>query len=126
MTETPTPPVRVFLADDHEVVRDALMQLLSAVPGFEVVGQAGTAAPARSIGGVRAGPGAPAPPEPFQPRQTEPADPDDDGGGRVDRSRALRAGGRHDEPVLLPRDFPALFFLASSAATTSGGAPLPP
>ena len=46
MTTTPTPAIRVFVVDDHEVVRDALMQLLAAVPGLQVVGQAGTAAQA--------------------------------------------------------------------------------
>jgi two-component system response regulator DevR len=34
--------VRVFLLDDHEVVRRGLAGLLRAVPGFEVVGEAGT------------------------------------------------------------------------------------
>jgi two-component system, NarL family, response regulator DevR len=36
-------PVRVFLVDDHEVVVQGLRQVLSAAPGLEVVGQAGTA-----------------------------------------------------------------------------------
>jgi two-component system response regulator DevR len=35
--------VRVFLLDDHEVVRRGLAELLAAVPGFEVVGEAGNA-----------------------------------------------------------------------------------
>jgi DNA-binding NarL/FixJ family response regulator len=36
-------PVRVFLLDDHEVVRRGLRELLEADGGFEVVGEAGTA-----------------------------------------------------------------------------------
>jgi two-component system response regulator DevR len=35
--------VRVFLLDDHEVVRRGLRQLLEAADGLEVVGEAGTA-----------------------------------------------------------------------------------
>ncbi|QKV91129.1 response regulator transcription factor [Streptomyces sp. NA02950] len=47
MTETrespPTPhPIRVFLLDDHEVVRRGLHDLLDAEPDIEVVGDAGT------------------------------------------------------------------------------------
>ncbi len=36
-------PVRVFLVDDHEVVRRGLRELLVAEPDLEVVGEAGTA-----------------------------------------------------------------------------------
>lgn len=36
-------PVRVFLVDDHEVVRRGLYDLLGAEPDIEVVGEAGTA-----------------------------------------------------------------------------------
>jgi two-component system response regulator DevR len=43
---TETQHVRVFLLDDHEVVRRGLADLLRAVPGFEVVGEAGTSAEA--------------------------------------------------------------------------------
>src|SRR5690348_9763357 len=48
MTETETDTtdskiIRVFLLDDHEVVRRGLADLLSAVTGFEVVGEARTA-----------------------------------------------------------------------------------
>jgi two-component system, NarL family, response regulator DevR len=39
-------PIRIFLLDDHEVVRRGIAELLDAVPGFEVVGEAGTAAQA--------------------------------------------------------------------------------
>jgi two-component system response regulator DevR len=33
--------VRIFLLDDHEVVRHGIAQLLSGVPGFDIVGEAG-------------------------------------------------------------------------------------
>jgi two-component system response regulator DevR len=42
MTDT-EPPVRIFLLDDHEVVRRGIAELLGTVPGFEIVGEAGTA-----------------------------------------------------------------------------------
>ena len=45
MTE-PTKPIRVFLLDDHEVVRRGLATLLDSVDDFEVVGEASTAAEA--------------------------------------------------------------------------------
>src|SRR3954469_14069956 len=41
MTQTPQ-AVRIFLLDDHEVVRRGIAELLAAVPGFEIVGEAGT------------------------------------------------------------------------------------
>ncbi len=34
--------IRIFLLDDHEVVRRGIAELLGTVPGFEVVGEAGT------------------------------------------------------------------------------------
>jgi two-component system, NarL family, response regulator DevR len=40
--ETTTDPIRIFLLDDHEVVRRGIAELLAAVPGFEIVGEAGT------------------------------------------------------------------------------------
>jgi two-component system response regulator DevR len=40
------PPVRVFLLDDHEVVRRGVHDLLDAEPDLEVVGEAGTVAQA--------------------------------------------------------------------------------
>lgn len=43
-----TTPVRVFLVDDHEVVRRGVSELLQAEHDIEVVGEAGTAAQARS------------------------------------------------------------------------------
>jgi two-component system, NarL family, response regulator DevR len=41
------PIIRVFLVDDHEVVRRGLAELLGAQPDIEIVGEAGTAAAAR-------------------------------------------------------------------------------
>ncbi|WP_328890821.1 response regulator transcription factor [Streptomyces sp. NBC_00316] len=43
-------PIRVFLLDDHEVVRRGLRDLLDAEPGIEVVGEASTAAQAVARG----------------------------------------------------------------------------
>ncbi|MFE7607068.1 response regulator [Streptomyces celluloflavus] len=40
---SPQRPVRVFLLDDHEVVRRGVQDLLDAEPDIEVVGDAGTA-----------------------------------------------------------------------------------
>lgn len=40
--------IRVFLVDDHELVRRGITDLLNAHPDIEVVGEAGTAAQARS------------------------------------------------------------------------------
>ena len=42
MTET----IRVFLLDDHEIVRRGLRELLDAEPDLEVVGESGSAAEA--------------------------------------------------------------------------------
>ncbi|WGX95084.1 response regulator transcription factor [Nocardioides sp. L-11A] len=42
-------PIRVFLVDDHEVVRRGLRDLLEATGEFEIVGESGTAARATSI-----------------------------------------------------------------------------
>jgi two-component system response regulator DevR len=39
-------PIRVFLLDDHEVVRSGLAMLLHTVGGMDIVGEAGTAAEA--------------------------------------------------------------------------------
>jgi two-component system response regulator DevR len=43
----PQPPIRIFLLDDHEVVRRGIADLLGSVPGFEIVGEAATAEEAR-------------------------------------------------------------------------------
>ncbi|MEV6007972.1 response regulator transcription factor [Streptomyces sp. NPDC051976] len=40
---SPQSPIRVFLLDDHEVVRRGVQDLLDAEPDIEVVGEAGTA-----------------------------------------------------------------------------------
>jgi len=42
MSEAPTPPIRILIADDHEVVRIGLAALLDRQPGFEVVAEAGS------------------------------------------------------------------------------------
>jgi two-component system response regulator DevR len=47
MTE-PAAPIRVFLLDDHEVVRRGIAELLNSQTGFEIVGEAGTAQEARN------------------------------------------------------------------------------
>ena len=39
-------PITVFLLDDHEIVRRGIAQLLGTQDDIEVVGEAGTAAPA--------------------------------------------------------------------------------
>lgn len=49
MTETESVPTRVFLLDDHAVVRAGLAAVLDAEVDLEVVGQAGTAAEALSL-----------------------------------------------------------------------------
>ena len=41
--DAPADPIRIFLLDDHEVVRRGIAELLAAVPGFEIAGEAGTA-----------------------------------------------------------------------------------
>jgi two-component system, NarL family, response regulator DevR len=49
MSESTTavgPPIRIFLLDDHELVRRGIRDLLSSVEGFEIVGEAATAAEA--------------------------------------------------------------------------------
>jgi two-component system, NarL family, response regulator DevR len=48
MVDTPqlTRPIRVFLLDDHEIVRRGIADLLSSAPDIEVVGEASTVAQA--------------------------------------------------------------------------------
>jgi two-component system response regulator DevR len=48
MTETEASPsvTRIFLLDDHEIVRRGVADLLNSVPDFEVIGEAGTVAEA--------------------------------------------------------------------------------
>ncbi len=40
--------IRIFLVDDHEIVRRGIAELITAEPDMEVVGEAGTAAQARA------------------------------------------------------------------------------
>jgi two-component system response regulator DevR len=40
--------IRVFLVDDHEIVRRGIAELLNAEPDIDVVGEAGTAVRAAS------------------------------------------------------------------------------
>jgi two-component system response regulator DevR len=48
MTETDAAPsvTRIFLLDDHEIVRRGVADLLNSVPDFEVIGEAGSVAEA--------------------------------------------------------------------------------
>jgi two-component system response regulator DevR len=53
MTNAAVPPedgrnIRIFLLDDHEVVRRGIADLLMSVEGFEIVGEASTADEARN------------------------------------------------------------------------------
>ncbi|MDN3360211.1 response regulator transcription factor, partial [Actinomadura sp. DC4] len=41
-----TTPIKVFLLDDHEVVRRGVAALLESEPDIEVIGEAGTASQA--------------------------------------------------------------------------------
>src|SRR5512142_2288260 len=43
LVRTDTASIRVYLVDDHEVVRRGLRDLLEAQPGIEVVGESGSA-----------------------------------------------------------------------------------
>jgi two-component system response regulator DevR len=43
------PPTRMFLVDDHEMVRRGIANFLEAAEGLEVVGEAGTIAEAQSL-----------------------------------------------------------------------------
>jgi len=43
-SESPATPIRVFLLDDHEIVRRGVADLLNDDPALEVVGEAGSAA----------------------------------------------------------------------------------
>jgi two-component system response regulator DevR len=47
-TSEPSGTIRIFLLDDHEVVRRGIADLLASVAGFEIVGEAGTAGEARN------------------------------------------------------------------------------
>ncbi|HEX8118909.1 MAG TPA: response regulator transcription factor [Pyrinomonadaceae bacterium] len=41
MAETQTPPIRVVLIDDHQIIRDGLREFIESRPGMLVVGDAG-------------------------------------------------------------------------------------
>jgi DNA-binding NarL/FixJ family response regulator len=43
-TERPTSPTRILLVDDHDLIRKGLRHAFERDPGFDVVGEAGTAA----------------------------------------------------------------------------------
>ncbi|MGE7991716.1 response regulator [Pseudomonas sp. NPDC089554] len=46
---SPTSPIRIALVDDHVLVRDGVKSLLSALPNFQVVGQAESGAQALEL-----------------------------------------------------------------------------
>jgi two-component system, NarL family, response regulator DevR len=48
----PDPRIQIFLADDHEVVRRGITNVLTAVHGFDVVGEAATVE--QSLTGIKA------------------------------------------------------------------------
>ncbi|BAU81782.1 luxR family DNA-binding response regulator [Streptomyces laurentii] len=50
MAEIPTPPARVFLVDDHEVVRRGVRELIDDEPDMEVAGEASSAEQALARG----------------------------------------------------------------------------
>jgi DNA-binding NarL/FixJ family response regulator len=43
-TERPASPTRILLVDDHDLIRKGLRHAFERDPGFDVVGEAGTAA----------------------------------------------------------------------------------
>ena len=49
MPQSPRPPIRVLVADDHAVVREGIRQVLSADEGFEVIGEAADGAQAVAL-----------------------------------------------------------------------------
>jgi DNA-binding NarL/FixJ family response regulator len=46
---TPATTVRLFLVDDHPLVRDGLRARLGSMPNLEIVGEAGSAAEALEL-----------------------------------------------------------------------------
>lgn len=46
---TPTEPIRIFLVDDHAVLRESLASMLALDGAFEIIGQAGNAAEALEL-----------------------------------------------------------------------------
>lgn len=51
MDSSEGPPTRVFLVDDHDVVREAIADLVAAAADLEVVGEAASAA--QALSGIR-------------------------------------------------------------------------
>ncbi|GAA3825844.1 response regulator [Streptomyces phyllanthi] len=51
MTETPDPPLRILIVDDHTVVRAGLRALIEGEPGFDVVGETGDGTDAVRLAG---------------------------------------------------------------------------
>ena len=49
MPDTPTPPIRVVLVDDHRIIRDGLREFIESRPGMLVVGDAGDRAAALEV-----------------------------------------------------------------------------
>ena len=49
VTTTAQQPIRLFLVDDHPLVRDGLRARLGAMPNIEIVGEAGSAAEALAL-----------------------------------------------------------------------------
>jgi len=49
MTEPQTPPIRVMIVDDHQIIRDGLREFIESRPGMTVVGDAGTRAAALDV-----------------------------------------------------------------------------
>ncbi|WP_316932193.1 response regulator transcription factor [Nocardioides marmotae] len=80
--------IRILVADDHPVVRDGVRSMLSAVPDFEVVAEAGSGPEAVALA-----------------RATDPdvvvMDLRMPGGGGVDAVRALRASGTRAAVLVL-------------------------
>ncbi|MGF6525391.1 response regulator transcription factor [Variovorax sp. PvP013] len=48
-TTSTTPAIRLFLVDDHPLVRDGLRARLDSLPGLEIVGEAGSAQEALTL-----------------------------------------------------------------------------
>ncbi len=44
-----SPPIRIFIVDDHAIFRESLIAVLNLQKDFEIVGQAGTVSEARSL-----------------------------------------------------------------------------
>jgi DNA-binding NarL/FixJ family response regulator len=49
MSDTQTPPIRIVLIDDHQIIRDGLREFIESRPGMLVVGDAGERAAALEV-----------------------------------------------------------------------------